>query len=110
MEIRSGESWGADWVGYLVFNYLTSRLIMFYIEEDDEVALPKKYHVINNICAIFYDQLAEIIGNSLYEPLTVTHFKNDEWNKSLKEELETNDIHILDLLKGKGRHREISTV
>ncbi|MDX1349233.1 MAG: hypothetical protein R3279_03235 [Putridiphycobacter sp.] len=68
------------------------------IEENDEIALPKKYHEINNICAVIYDQLTEIYSDPIYKELQETTVDLDE-NSNFIEQLNTGEINGLDWLK-----------
>lgn len=69
-----------------------------YINEGEEVFLPKKYHTINNICAIIYDQVTEIYKEANYKNLHNTILKLDELNIN-SSEIEESELHILDWLK-----------
>lgn len=82
---------------------------VLYIEDGDDILLPKKYHKINNICAIIYDQLTEIYNEYSYNELKHTSFKFTA-NSVLVEELKANKIHALDWLKQNNLNNEITSV
>lgn len=79
------------------------------IDENEEVALPKKYHKINNLCAIIYDQLTEIYKESNYGELLETTLEFGE-NTKLVEQLNKGEIHPLDFLKQNELNPEIETI
>lgn len=69
-----------------------------YIEDDDkDIILSKKYHKINNICALIYDQLTEKYNSTVFEFLKVTNFilPND---KNLVNQLKYSTFSILEWL------------
>ncbi len=82
---------------------------VLYIEEGDDILLPKKYHRINNICAIIYDQLTEIYNEYSYDELTKTTLKFTE-DSILVEELKSKKIDALDWLKQNNLNDEIVSV
>jgi len=82
---------------------------VLHIEEGDDILLPKKYHRINNICAIIYDQLTEIYNEYSYNELTKTTFEFTE-NSILVEELKANKIDALDWLKQNNLNDEIVSI
>ncbi|MHC1690714.1 MAG: hypothetical protein AB9833_07755 [Bacteroidales bacterium] len=79
------------------------------IEEGEDIFLPKKYHKINNLCAIIYDQLTEIYKEYNYKELshTTIDFKD---NSKLVQELKKDKIHILDWLKANELNNEIEII
>ena len=79
------------------------------IDENEEVALPKKYHKINNLCAIIYDQLTEIYKESNYNGLSETSIDFGESCK-LVEQFKNGEIHPLDWLKENDLNPEIEMV
>lgn len=79
------------------------------IEENEEVALPKKYHKINNLCAIIYDQLTEIYQESNYNELLETSLEFSE-NTQFVEQLNKGEIHPLDWLKENELNPEIEII
>lgn len=80
-----------------------------YIQDDEKTTLPKKYRKVNNICAILYDQLTEIYKLENYELLSHTDVIRPEFEK-MKEEFESEEIHVLDWLKDNGAIDEITEV
>lgn len=80
-----------------------------YIEKNQKVRLPNKYHKTNNICAIIYDQLTEIFSEDIYKELNKTEIKSSE-NENFDEYLKKNKIHILDWLKTNQRNDELETI
>jgi phage FluMu protein Com len=68
------------------------------IEENEEIPLPKKYHKINNLCAIIYDQLTELYTEENYKDLnsTVVNFKKGQ---SKVNELKKKKINPLEWLE-----------
>ncbi|UCS92311.1 hypothetical protein KZP23_16605 [Echinicola marina] len=79
------------------------------IQEDEEVFIPKKYHKINDLCAIIYDQLTEIYREDNYVELNSTTIDLDNADEKLKS-LDKEGKHILDWLKENNRNDEIETV
>lgn len=80
-----------------------------YIEKNQKVRLPIKYHKTNNICAIIYDQLTEIFSEDIYKELNKTEIKSSE-NEDFDEHIKKNKIHILDWLKTNQRNDELETI
>jgi hypothetical protein len=68
------------------------------IEKDEDIYLPKKYHKINNLCAIICDQLTEIYKEYNYKELSHTTIDFKE-NTKLIQEFIKGKIHPLDWLK-----------
>lgn len=85
------------------------KQLLLTIEKGDKTPLPKKYHKINNLCAIIYDQLTEIYNDLNYENLKRTDikFKGDE--KKL-DEFRNGSINALDWLKLNEMNMEIEIV
>jgi hypothetical protein len=68
------------------------------IDENEKIPLPKKFHAINDLCAVIYDQLTEIYKLSNYKPLLKTALSSEDSKKFIEDQKE-NPIHILDWLK-----------
>ena len=84
---------------------------MIYIEKTEDTLLPKKYHTLNNLCAIIYDQLTEIFIDKNYIPLNEGHeFELDRKKHLLIDELKENKIHILDWLKANNLNEDLTIV
>ncbi len=83
---------------------------MIYIEDKEKVALPKKYHNVNNLCAIIYDQLTEIFVADNYKGLNWATFKLDKNKQLLVDELQRNEIHVLEWLKANDLTDELTSV
>lgn len=83
---------------------------MLYISKGDEVILPKRYHRINNLCAIVYDQLTEILVDKNYDELKVTSISFDKKEKSVIDQLKDRNLHALDWLKKNNLNDELATV
>lgn len=82
------------------------------IEEDDnldDIAIPKKYIKVNNICAVIYDQLTELYHNKNYRNLFQTSIEG-EFAKKFIEETKKDKIHALDWLKSQNLTSEIELV
>lgn len=79
------------------------------IENGEKIFLPKKYHKINNLCAIIYDQLTEIYKDLNYEDLKKTDIKF-KGNERLLNELRAGYINALDWLKLNEMNSEIEVV
>jgi len=79
------------------------------IEKGEKIFLPKKYHKINNLCAIIYDQLAEIYKDLNYEELKKTNIKFKGNEKQL-DELRNGSLNALDWLKLNEMNSEIEIV
>jgi hypothetical protein len=82
---------------------------MIYIEKDDKVLLPKKYHFTHNTCVIAYDLIGEIIKSPTYKELTVTSIQLEKGDEKVVDRLD-KDIHVLDWLKSTDKKDQISTV
>ncbi|WP_127132494.1 hypothetical protein [Pseudoflavitalea rhizosphaerae] len=79
------------------FLTLCELFSMLLIQEGDSSVLPKRYRAGNNICAVLYDQLVEIVKSELYKPLLTTHIKFQSEDHAHKA---TGDkSHILDFLR-----------
>lgn len=83
---------------------------MIYIEEKEKVPLPKKYHKINNLCAIIYDQLTEIFSFENYKPLGGHKLEVSKQGQVFIEDLESGKIHLLDWLKANELNDEITNL
>lgn len=79
------------------------------IQDDEEVLIPKKYHKINDLCAIIYDQLTEIYKEENYAELNSTTIDLDNADDKLKS-LDKQGKHILDWLKENNRKDDIEIV
>ncbi|WP_192821586.1 hypothetical protein [Rufibacter sp. LB8] len=83
---------------------------MLYIEDGDEVKLPKKFHSINNLCAIIYDQLTEILTDENYISLKKTMIPFDKESQILISEFDNGEINPLDWLKENKLNDALATV
>lgn len=83
---------------------------MLLIAENENPILPKEFHLINDICAIIYDQITDLLANSSYDP----YFKhtaftvNPELHQSI-EGLGNGDTHVLDWLAQNNMNDEVCT-
>lgn len=83
---------------------------MLLIAENENSVLPKEFHLINDICAIIYDQLTDLLANSSYDQ----YFKhtaftiNPELHQSI-EDLSNGNTHILDWLAQNNMNDEVCT-
>lgn len=82
---------------------------ILFIENEEDSVLPKKYHKINNICAIIYDQITEIFKDKNYKSLFETNLKFDKNTKNI-EQFENSEIHILDYLKENQLNNDIENI
>jgi hypothetical protein len=80
-----------------------------FIENEKDSVLPKKYHKVNNICAIIYDQITEIFKDKNYKSLFETNLKFDKNTKNI-EQFENSEIHILDYLKENQLNNDIENI
>lgn len=80
-----------------------------YINKNEKVFIPKKFHKINNLCAIIYDQLTELYKESNYKELLKTELKFDKLNVSA-EEFQKSELHPLDWLKENEFNDEIELI
>lgn len=71
---------------------------MLLINEDDNYPLPMEFHFTHNLCAILYDQLADVIANEKFKSLGATSFGIQPGNEGLVSELMDGKIHVLDWL------------
>ncbi len=83
---------------------------MIYIEDTENVPLPKKYHKVNNLCAIFYDQITEIFVADNYKAMNGSEIKLDKKSQLLVDQLQKGEIHALDWLKVNNLNEELTTV
>lgn len=83
---------------------------MIFIEAKEKVPLPKRYHKINNLCSIIYDQITEIFKGGNYCELYGTTFEPDKNTHILVEELFQDKIHTLDWFKANELNTELTTV
>lgn len=81
-----------------------------YIEDNEKIALPKKYRPVNNICAIIYDQLTEIYKRPNYKDFLGSEIKLDPKKQKLVKDLNADKIHILDWLKANELNDELTTL
>ena len=79
------------------------------IEKGEEIFLPKKYHKINNLCAIIYDQLTEIYKEYNYKELSHTTIEFKDSTKLIKE-FKRGKVHPLDWLKENELNSEIEII
>lgn len=82
---------------------------MLFIENENDEILPKEYHKINNICAVIYDQVTDILHKKNYKSLFETNIKFNKKNQNL-EQLENGEIHILDYLKENELNDDIENI
>jgi len=83
---------------------------MIYIEKGEKAILPKKYHGLNNLSAIIYDQLREIFQSDNYNDLWKAEFDINKKNQVLLREFKAGKIHSLDWMKANGLNEEIVIV
>ena len=79
------------------------------IGENEKVLIPKKYHKINDLCAVIYDQLVEIYHGENYENLSKTDI-NFENNPALFKEFKKSKLNPLDWLQKHGLNKEIEII
>ncbi|HUU86254.1 MAG TPA: hypothetical protein VMX17_00705 [Candidatus Glassbacteria bacterium] len=79
------------------------------IVKGDDVFLPKKYHKINNLCGIIYDQLTELYNEKNYKDLFKTKIDFSP-NVKFIQELKNGSLHVLDWLARNELNREIEMV
>jgi len=77
------------------------------IEKDEVVFIPKKYHKVNDLCAIIYDQLTEIYKQENYSLLTYASIPIEKGKKKFMKELKNGELHILDWLNENNYTNEI---
>jgi len=70
---------------------------MSWIEETDEILLPKQYHETHNLTVLMYDQLVEILdeSNPAYELTLKTSTNYKETHKRI-EDMHNGKLHVLD--------------
>jgi len=83
---------------------------MLYIQKGEKSRLPKQYRPINNLCAIIYDQLTEIITEAHYHQLVTTDIPIDKKNQILVQEVQSGKLHALDWLAENKLDKELTTV
>lgn len=79
------------------------------IQENEKVILPKKYHKINNLCAIIYDQLTEIFKDANYKELHTCSLEFPVNTKFVKE-LDFKEMGLFQWLKNNELTEEIEMV
>jgi hypothetical protein len=79
------------------------------IKKGEDIILPEKYHKINNLCAIIYDQLTEIYKRPNYKDLseTIINFTAD---MKFTKEFKKGTLHPLDWLKRNELNEEIEII
>lgn len=60
---------------------------MLFIQKYDETPLPEKFHLINNVCAIIYDQITDVFRFKDYENFRTHNIQFD--NTFKKDEIES---------------------
>lgn len=83
---------------------------MLYINKEEKSRLPRKYRPINNICAIIYDQLTEILTELHYKKLTSTNISLEKEKQVLVKEFERGELHLLDWLTENKLNSELTEV
>jgi hypothetical protein len=83
---------------------------MLYIEKGEKAKLPSQYRQTNNLCAIIYDQLTEILVQEYYEELEKTTVLLDDKSINLIKELESGNVHALDWLAKNKLDKELTVV
>lgn len=72
---------------------------MLLIQKNENPHLPKEYHRINDVCAVVYDQLTDLLANPKYYPgLKKTPFSINPDEHQFIEDLNNGNIHVLDWL------------
>ena len=79
------------------------------IKESEKVFLPKKYHELNNLCAIVYNQLTEVYVNENYRALSYTDIDISNSEKKINE-VKSGKLGGLNWLKANNRNEEIEMV
>lgn len=80
---------------------------MIFIEDKEKTILPKKYHRINNLCAIVYDQLTEIFKHENYKDLKSWTITFDYEKQILIPEFRKGEIHAFEWLKANELNDEL---
>ncbi|WP_210517111.1 hypothetical protein [Hymenobacter terricola] len=72
---------------------------MLWIDETDEILLPKQYHETHNLAVLMYDHLVEILdeSNPAYELTLKTSMTFKETHKRI-EDMQNEKLHVLDWL------------
>jgi len=83
---------------------------MLYIHKGEKSRLPKQYRPVNNICAVIYDQLTEILTEEHYKQLLTTNISIDRENQILVEQFESGELHAIDWLAENKLDKELTTV
>lgn len=83
---------------------------MIYIEKDEKTPLPKKYHATNNLCAIIYDQLTEIVTLPNYKSLLTTSVPRNKEFQALVSDLDNGSLHVLDYLEKNKLDKELTEI
>ena len=68
------------------------------IQENEEIPLPKKYHKVNNLCAIIYDQLTELYTEENYKDLNTINFHLEKNGEIVQKGNTANMIYDIDTL------------
>lgn len=83
---------------------------MLLIEEDRDIPLPKKYHSVNNLCAVIYDQFTSILTEKHFLKHIVVDFAIDPANQQFVDELKNDSMHAFDFMKANGLNRELTEI
>jgi hypothetical protein len=83
---------------------------MLTIKDGESWPLPNRFHSTNNICAIIYDQLTEVLVNKEFGELIRTGLNINEKHKDSISELEAGNIHVLDWMLKYDYNQELTSV
>lgn len=83
---------------------------MLIIEEGQDIPLPKKYHSVNNLCAVIYDQLTSILTEKHFLKHIVVDLTIDPAHQQFVDELKNDSIHAFDFMKANGLNKELTEI
>lgn len=83
---------------------------MLLIEEGQKSHLPKKYRLVNNLCAVMYDQFTSILTEKHFLEHINVNFSIDPAQQQFVDELKAGSIHALDFMKVNGLNVELAEI
>jgi hypothetical protein len=82
---------------------------MLWIDETDEILLPRQYHEAHNLAVLMYDQLVEILDESnLAYALTLKTTTTYKESHKRVEDMQDEKLHVLDWLVENGMKAELT--
>lgn len=83
---------------------------MLFIQKDQQISLPKKYHKRHNHCAVIYDQLTSLLKDRQYRDLRRATIDVPTQEVETLEPLKAREIGTFEWLAQTGRTAELSHI